>query len=126
MLSKVYQLLRDRYGRSANIYNARRIEACIQRYKAKRRFDSHRKDLFDKYLSLGGIETGPKMFGGGLDAKAIDDMDAQEIATMTATDYVGKDKSSMGTSGQQNSEWVVDFEAVAKGYLYVVTIYPPV
>ncbi|KAH0547644.1 hypothetical protein FGG08_000133 [Glutinoglossum americanum] len=104
-----------------NIYNpsrtfAERIEACIQRYRAKRKFDSHRKDLFDKYLSLGGIETGPKMFGGGLDAKAADSMDAQEIVIMTATDYVGKDKSSLEMSGQQNSEWVVDFEAVAKGY----------
>ncbi|KAI9774008.1 MAG: hypothetical protein M1839_001960 [Geoglossum umbratile] len=104
-----------------HIYNpartfAERIEACIQRYRAKRKFDCHRKDLFDKFLSLGGIETGPKMFGGGLDPKAIDGMDAQEIATMTATDYVGKDKSSVGMPGQQNSEWVVDFEAVAKGY----------
>ncbi|KAI9770529.1 MAG: hypothetical protein M1840_003119 [Geoglossum simile] len=97
-----------------HIYNPR-IEACIQRYRAKRRFDSHRKDLFDKYLGLGGVDTGPKMFGGGLDAKAIDSMDAQEIATMTATDYVGKDKSSTGTL-DQNSEWVVDFEGVAKGY----------
>jgi Argonaute siRNA chaperone (ARC) complex subunit Arb1 len=63
------------------------------------------------------------MFGGGLDAKAIDSMDAQEIAVMTATDYVGRDKSSTGTLGQ-NSEWVVDFEGVAKGYLYVLTIRP--
>ncbi|KAH0569272.1 hypothetical protein GP486_000028 [Trichoglossum hirsutum] len=93
-----------------------RIEACIQRYRAKRKFDSHRRDLFDKYLGLGGIETGPKMFGGGLDANATDDMDAQEIATITATDYVGKDKFSTGVPGQHYSDWVVDFESIAKGY----------
>ena len=104
--------------------DARRIEACIQRYRAKRRFDSHRRDLFDKYLSLGGIDTGPKMFSGGLDPKTIDGMNAQEIATMTATDYVGRDKSGAGMLGQK-SEWVVDFEGVAKGYLYVLTIRPP-
>ena len=65
------------------------------------------------------------MFGGGLDAKAIDSMEAQDIATMTATDYVGRDKSDIGQLGQ-GSEWVVDFEGVAKGYLYVATTPPPV
>jgi hypothetical protein len=57
------------------------------------------------------------MFGGGLDTKDMDDMDAQEIAAITAVDYVGKDKLSMGIPGHRDSDWVVDFEAVAKGYL---------
>ncbi|KAI9724002.1 MAG: hypothetical protein M1812_000720 [Candelaria pacifica] len=91
-----------------------RIETCIQRYKARRKFDSERKDIFDKWMSYGGIITGPKAFGGGLDANTLDSKDAEEIATLTATDYVGGDKYRVG---QEGSAFVVDFEAVVKAFL---------
>jgi hypothetical protein len=91
---------------------AERIEFAVQRYRARRKFDNLRKDIFDKYLSLGGIETGPKMFSGGFDQRNIDDKDAEQIATMTATDAVDIDK-------QDGSKWKVDFEGVARAFLYV-------
>ena len=94
---------------------AERIELAIQRYRARRKFDSHRKDIFDKYLSLGGIETGPKMFSGGVDHKNVDDKDADHIATMAATDAVNIDK-------QDSSKWKVDFEGIARAFLYVFPI----
>ena len=92
----------------------RRIETCIQRYRAKRKFDSHRKDIFDKYLSLGGVDTGPKMFSGGVDQSTLSDLNAGEIATLTATDSIGREKDM---SGKEGSAWAVDFEAVAKCFL---------
>jgi len=70
--------------------------------------------VFDKYMSFGGIDTGPKMFSGGLDANTLDEHDAKEIRDITATDFVGSDK---GNIGKDSSVWTVDFEAVVKGFL---------
>lgn len=89
---------------------------AIQRYKAKRNFDSERKDLFDKYMAYGGIDTGPKMFSGGLDANMLAERTAAEIATMTATNFVGADKDREG-----GSKFVIDFDGVVKGFLYFAT-----
>ncbi|KAI9848025.1 MAG: hypothetical protein M1837_001127 [Sclerophora amabilis] len=88
-----------------------RMEFCIQRYRSRRKFDSERKDMFDKYLSLGGIESGPKAFSGGMDQRDLDDKDAGEIARLAATDYIGGDKVTAGADG---SDWVVDFEGIVK------------
>ncbi|KAI9821524.1 MAG: hypothetical protein M1826_000646 [Phylliscum demangeonii] len=95
---------------------ADRIETCIQRYRARRRFDPERKDVFDKYLSLGGVDTGPKQFSGGIatDKRALDDMAADQIATFAATDAISADKQN---SGKDDSVWAVDFEGVAKCFL---------
>lgn len=99
--------------------NLRRVEMAIQRYKAKRNFDSERKDLFDKYMSYGGIDTGPKMFSGGLHANMLEEKSAAEIATITATNFVGADKDREG-----GSKFVVDFDGVVKGFLYSATSDP--
>ncbi|KZF23181.1 hypothetical protein L228DRAFT_245915 [Xylona heveae TC161] len=93
---------------------AERIETCIQRYKAKRNFDSERKNIFDKYMTLGGINATPKMFTGGLDSEFLEDRDAADIAAMTSASHVDPDKGSIGKDG---SIWEVDFEGVAKGFL---------
>ncbi len=89
----------------------RRIEVAIQRYCARRNMDSLKKDVFDKYLSLGGISAGPKQFLGGLDTKAMSDMSAADIALMKATHFVDIDKHG----GEE--AFVVDFEACAKAFL---------
>ncbi|KAI9827181.1 MAG: hypothetical protein M1832_005318 [Thelocarpon impressellum] len=88
-----------------------RIERSIQRYRAKRKFDPERKDIFDKYLTIGGIDTGPKMFSGGVDPKNLDDKDAEDIATMAATDVIS---TYNVTAGKDGTNWIVDFEGVAK------------
>ncbi|KAL8852719.1 MAG: hypothetical protein Q9198_011013 [Flavoplaca austrocitrina] len=72
--------------------------------------DSDRKDVFDKYLALGGISAGPKQFSGGLDANAMSDMSAADIALMKATHFVDIDKYG----GEQAYE--VDFVACAKAF----------
>ena len=86
-----------------------RIEMAIQRYVAKRNFDSARKDLFDKYLAYGGIEAGPKMFGG-LAPKDMSTMNAAEIAAQRARHFVNPDKDNY-------EKFVVDFEACAAAFL---------
>jgi hypothetical protein len=93
----------------------RRIESCIQRYRARRRFDSERKDVFDKYLTLGGIDTGPKMFGGGLDPDTLAERDAGQISDLAAIDSVGRDKHDASTGA--SDMWTVDFVAVTKCFL---------
>ncbi|KAI0408977.1 hypothetical protein F4802DRAFT_616747 [Xylaria palmicola] len=93
-----------------------RIEECLQRFRARRRMDSQRKAMFDKYLFLGGIDASPRQFTGVTgDRDAMEEADAEEIRTMTAVDFVG------GSGGRfydnsKSQEWEVDFEAIAKGF----------
>lgn len=68
--------------------------------------DSERRSVFMKYMSFGGISVGPKMFGG-VDQKDLEIMDAAEIVAARAQASITADRS----------EWIVDFEAVAKGFL---------
>lgn len=74
--------------------------------------DSDRKNLFDKYLTFGGVEGGPNMFSGGLDKETIANSTASEIAKMTATHSVAFEKAEPG-----NENYVVDFEGCLKGFL---------
>ena len=57
------------------------------------------------------------MFSGGLDPKTLSEKTAPEIRTITATQYVGEDKDDGG-----ESMYVVDFEGVAKAFLWVTSI----
>ncbi|KAL8653049.1 MAG: hypothetical protein Q9210_002337 [Variospora velana] len=88
-----------------------RIECAIQRFCVRRNMDSAKKDVFDKYLALGGISAGPKQFAGGLDAADISDMTAAEITLMKATHFVDADK--WGDDGA----YEVDFATCAKAFL---------
>ena len=92
--------------------DSRRIEIAIQRFFAKRNLNSERKDAFDKYLTYGGVDSGPKMFSGGLDSKALSDLTAPEIATLTAKHSVGEDKDDSA-----DSIYTVDFEGVVQAFL---------
>ncbi|KAF8437354.1 Argonaute complex, subunit Arb1 [Terfezia claveryi] len=106
------------------------MELCIQRYRAKRRWDPIRLKLFDRYLVLGGIRTGQKAYGGGLSLEArgegAEEPDAADIAAQTATDFVENYTTSArnqndwtGAPGvfEDDEEWWVDFEYVVKVFL---------
>jgi hypothetical protein len=72
---------------------------------------------------LGGIEAGTKMFTGGLDKETLENSTAKEIEAIQATDYVRSgNKKYYDPSDSEN--WVVDFEGVAKGFLYVLITTP--
>ncbi|KAF4610359.1 hypothetical protein G7Y89_g15761 [Cudoniella acicularis] len=109
----------DQFKRAPSNAVFSRIQTCIQRYRARRKLDAVRSNIFTKYLILGGIEaTGKQFTGGALDEETLEQATAEEIAALQATDYI--------RSGNTNSKyydpakpdgWVVDFEGVAKGFL---------
>lgn len=68
------------------------------------------------FVKFGGITTGPKQFTGGLTKEDMEERSALEITRMTATEHVGDDKWDL--DGPE-AKWKVDFEGVAKGFLYV-------
>jgi hypothetical protein len=60
-------------------------------------------------MNYGGIESGPKMFGGS-DNRDLVEMDVAQIAAMTAINFVAEDVV-------YSDRWEVDFVGVAKGFL---------
>ncbi len=65
--------------------------------------------MFDKYLSFGGIDVGPNMFGGGTDTGASTDLDAADIAQLKATKYISQ--------SVLNGDADVDFTGVLEAFL---------
>ncbi|ATZ55805.1 hypothetical protein BCIN_12g03630 [Botrytis cinerea B05.10] len=111
----------DEYEEECDIYHkgrtfAARIETCIQRYRARRKFDSTRANILTKYFALGGIESGAKTFNGGLDQETLDNSTAAEIAAIQATDFV-RASNAKYYDPSDTENWVVDWEGVAKGFL---------
>ncbi|KAB5539495.1 Argonaute siRNA chaperone complex subunit Arb1-domain-containing protein [Coniochaeta sp. 2T2.1] len=92
-----------------------RMQDALQRYRARRRMDSNRKNLFDKYLELGGIDTSPRMFQG---KKYMNMTDAtnDEIRGMTATDIIGGSSNGRFYDPREPEDWDVDFAGVVAGY----------
>ena len=68
--------------------------------------DPERRNVFMKYMSFGGVNVGPKMFGG-VDQRDMECMDAGEIMTARAQATIVGDRA----------DWIVGFEAVAKVFL---------
>ncbi|KAJ8130936.1 hypothetical protein O1611_g2693 [Lasiodiplodia mahajangana] len=96
---------------------ADRIEECIQRFRFRRRLDSQRAAMFNKYLFLGGIDSSQRQFTGMAgDRDVMAEADSEQIRTMTAVDFImGNDNRFYNPSN--SDDWEVDFEAVAKGFL---------
>ncbi|KAM3069454.1 hypothetical protein ACMFMG_005559 [Clarireedia jacksonii] len=111
----------DEHEEESNIYHegrpfVERIETCIQRYRARRRLDNARSNILTKYFSLGGIESGSKTFNGGLDKDTLENSTAAEIAAIRATDFI-RTGSSKYYDPEDDENWIVDWEGVAKGFL---------
>lgn len=102
---------------SAN--NQRRMQTCIQRYRARRKLDEFKANIFSKYLILGGVEaTGKAFTGGALDKETLAAATAEEIAAVQATDYIRSGvKNAKYYDPDEAEKWVVDFEGIAKGFL---------
>ncbi|KAK1775948.1 Argonaute siRNA chaperone complex subunit Arb1-domain-containing protein [Copromyces sp. CBS 386.78] len=98
-----------------------RIEECIQRYRARRRFDSAKEQLFSRYLFLGGIDTSARQFQGtaSLTSRDLDGLDKDDIRDIAANDFVGR-KPGMHAARYYNPDepehWEVDFTGVAAGF----------
>ncbi|KAI3337651.1 Argonaute siRNA chaperone complex subunit Arb1-domain-containing protein [Ustulina deusta] len=94
-----------------------RIEECIQRFRARRRLDSQRTAMFDKYLFLGGIDSSRRRFTGMADDRDVmAEADTEQIRIMTAVDFIGGSGSRF-YDASNTENWEVDFEAVVKGFL---------
>ncbi|KAI1267113.1 Argonaute siRNA chaperone complex subunit Arb1-domain-containing protein [Xylariaceae sp. FL1019] len=94
-----------------------RIIQCIQRFRARRRLDSDRSNLFNKYLFLGGVDTSQRQFGGvAQDKDTLEEADSEMIRTLTAIDSIGGGDLRY-YPGPESEDWEVDFEAVVKGFL---------
>ncbi|KAI1197971.1 hypothetical protein F5X97DRAFT_300749 [Nemania serpens] len=94
-----------------------RIEECIQRFRARRRLDSQRSAMFNKYLFLGGIDSSQRQFTGMADDRdAMAEADAEQIRNMTAVDFIGGDGSRFYDRNNPG-DWEIDFTEVVKGYL---------
>lgn len=94
----------------------RRIQSCIQRFRARRRLQGEQTRFFDEYLFLGGVDTRDHAFSG-LDPKDLKDLTPTQRREATATDIV---HGVCGTDDQfyngDNEIWSVDFAGVAAGY----------
>ncbi|POS82524.1 hypothetical protein EPUL_005140, partial [Erysiphe pulchra] len=110
----------DEYAEELDLYDQsrefkERMQCCIQRFRARRKLDPIRANIFSKYLALGGVETGVKQFNGGLDKELIENSTASEITAFQATDFIRTyPHNSRFYDG--SDKWVVDFEGVAKGF----------
>ena len=63
-------------------------------------------------MAYGGIDSGPKMFAGGLDANTISNKTSAEITTLTATHF-----APVGRGEANDPIFVVDIESCAQGFL---------
>lgn len=82
------------------------MEDAILRYQKNRRLESDRREVFLKYLSYGGVDVGPKMFGG-MDERELQQLDSEQI-------LVTQGQASIA---QERSDMEVDFDVVVRGYL---------
>lgn len=102
-------------------FNAR-ILTAIQRYGARRKLDSERRDVFYKWLVYGGIRVGPNMFQGS-SVRDREVLDKDQIVSSLAQTSLNADKDDLNSP---DAKYVVDFEGVMRGFLCVLTcLYAP-
>lgn len=73
--------------------------------------ESQRRDIFYKYLAYGGVDVGPNMFQGSIDAEGLD---KDSISIALAQTSIGKEKFNVGTPA---AKYAVDFSGCVKGFL---------
>jgi hypothetical protein len=86
-----------------------RIELAIQRFKSKKRMHEMYSKIFNKFMLYGGVDSGPRMFGG-LNQQDMKQMDSEEIARAKATHHVPCDRGD-------EKKWEVDFLGVGEAFL---------
>lgn len=89
---------------------ADRIEIAVERFRQRRKFHQAYANHFTAWLRYGGFETGSRQFTGNVDQSMLEGRSAAEKARILAIYFAGDDKDD-------EEQWAVDFEGVAKGYL---------
>ncbi|KAM0350305.1 hypothetical protein HYE67_003204 [Fusarium culmorum] len=102
---------------------AERMQACIQRFRSRRRLQGARILYFDEYLFLGGVDCQPNNFGG-LSQKELKELTPAERRDATAKDVIWA-SSAAGDKFYNGDEenWTVDFASVAAGFFSVTLVH---
>ncbi|CAK7222564.1 hypothetical protein SCUCBS95973_004884 [Sporothrix curviconia] len=119
-------LTADEFEEEMDLYHAslnfdERIETCIQRYRARRRLDNERSNVFNRYLKVGGIDSNPRMFNGAAGFEEGETMSKDDVRALTATDFVPRAGSKVAKfyAADNAHMWTVDFSGVTSGFLSV-------
>lgn len=100
----------ERVAYHLSVSFASRIQTAIQRYRARRKLHQLNASILSTFLAYGGIETGPRQFTGGLGQQDLEDRSAEDIAALTAIDFVPD-------YVRDETKWVVDFAGITRGFL---------
>ncbi|KAK5991413.1 Argonaute-binding 1-like protein [Cladobotryum mycophilum] len=93
-----------------------RMQACIQRFRSRRRLQGDLTLYFNEYLFLGGVDTSPGAYGGW-DSKDLKDLTPAQRREVMASDVIhgGSAAGDRFYDGDANN-WSVDFAGVASGF----------
>ncbi|KAH7324693.1 Argonaute siRNA chaperone complex subunit Arb1-domain-containing protein [Stachybotrys elegans] len=97
------------------VYSSR-IQACIQRFRSRRRLTGRLTLYFNEYLFLGGINTNSNAYTGQdpRELKAMTPAQRREATAADAVHRTGSDEGRFYNGDEKN--WSVDFYGVAAGY----------
>lgn len=106
----------DEHEKNLTLYNPeysfwQRIENAIAHYQSKRKKHQKTQHIFNLWMSYGGITSGPSPFSGGATDAGIEELDKEEAL------LVGNVYAVDPQVLQDDQDWIVDFEAVALGFL---------
>lgn len=95
------------------------MENAIQRYMARRKFNSTIRNIFLKWMHFGGVDALPKSFTSNIDPERLVGLTAKEKKEITTPKpYLpGEELDDHG-----EPKWIVDMEAVTKSFLYGVPL----
>ncbi|KAH7182530.1 Argonaute complex, subunit Arb1 [Fusarium flagelliforme] len=101
---------------------ALRMQACIQRFRSRRRLQGTRTRYFEEYLFLGGVDCQPNTFGG-LSQKELKELTPAERREATAKDIIWASSAAGQRYYNGDKEaWSVDFPGVAAGFFSVTLV----
>ncbi|KAI9665579.1 MAG: hypothetical protein M1831_001722 [Alyxoria varia] len=92
-----------------------RLEIALQRYSTKRKFQALAKNIFDKWLKFGGVDNGPRKYGG-LDLEDMEGKTKAEKRKLSSTIEVKREE--LDDNGKR--KWTIDFDGVAKSFLSIL------
>lgn len=81
--------------------------------------NNERALLFNRYLSLGGIDCQPRQFNTTAGIHDTEGLTSDDIRTMTATDVIPQTASKYSKYYASGNDymWTVDFVSVVSGFL---------
>ncbi|KIV93577.1 hypothetical protein PV10_04781 [Exophiala mesophila] len=106
----------EQYAQNKELFNPvlpffDRIMTAIERFQRTRKMTPERNEIFRKYLTYGGVNTGPTDFQKKQDTNGMDKSTMVQISINAA---LAEEKRNLNS---ETSVWVVDFLGCMKGFL---------